>query len=560
MKIRYFSAFAILGLLASCDPAVEEYDAQAFYNESDLANSVEITQPFADYPDVLKFTTNPAKSIQILDETGAVIASGTACDSFKVAPGIPGNFIIRGMSQTGDIITTTKTVTISKYTNVPKSWYNITGNKEGEFSGSTEWVWDEESNGACWGNCGYQAGHGDPVNVPGKWWGAKISEFSGQLQHAVGGALTGEESADAKMVISGGSIKKYAADGTLLATGSFSIKDVEDSKYKIAELVTTNNTVLWPYQINGGGTYVNNFEVTFLNEDYMQLLYAPAGTGSGAEATWWEFKKKGVGVYVNPVAYEKWTHDAYSIVGDDGNKIDKTEVSKVSDGKLIFSYVPLDKPFILKAETIESDNKVIVPEGTEFVDITPKNATLYKVEGKDTTKVTQSGDYFNSLDPGVRYDVTVTYDVEKKVYSVYYNAFDKSSTSLSLIAHADKEIFFDKDKKPVSDTSYTGEKVVSGSITTYTFKDVKLKESGFYFYNNKKEDPYKEKIGYTNITILKGDDKIFVKAGEYEGINLIKLASSIKEPVTIILSIYETINDGSDVYLSAQGAPEDNEE
>ena len=287
----------MLGVLAACDPAIDEVDPKAFYSESDLASSVEISQPFADYPDVLSFKTSPAKFIQILDENGGVVASGTACDSFKVAPGVPGNFTIQGLSQDGKTVSATKTITISKYTNVPKSWYKITGNTEGVYSNSAEWVWDQESNGGCWGNGGYRGGSGDPANVPGKWWGATIADFPGQLQHAVGGALTGEESADAKMVIAGATITKYSGDGKVLASGAFSIKDVAGDDFKVADLKTSNNTVLWPYRINGGGEYVNNFEVTFLNENYMQLIYAPAGTGSWSECTWWEFKRKGAPAY-----------------------------------------------------------------------------------------------------------------------------------------------------------------------------------------------------------------------------------------------------------------------
>ena len=297
MKIRYFSFLALLGMMAACDPAIDEVDPKSFWSESDLASSVEITQPYADYPDVFRFKTSPAKFVQLLDENGGVVASGTACDSFKVAPGVPGNFTVKALSQTGGSVSTAKTLTISKYTDVPKNWYKITGSPEGEFTGTTEWVWDEESGDGCWGNAGYRAGSGNPAGIPGKWWGAHIADFPGQLGHAVGGALTGEESADAKMVISGGSITKYAGDGSVLAKGAFTIKDVEGDDFKVADLTTTNNVILWPYQINGGGKYVNTFEVTYLDGTYMQLFYAPTGTGSWSECTWWAFKKKGAPKY-----------------------------------------------------------------------------------------------------------------------------------------------------------------------------------------------------------------------------------------------------------------------
>ncbi len=556
MKTKYFSLIALLGTLAACDPTIDEEDARAFYSESDLANSVEITQPYSDYPDVLSFKTSPAKFIQILDENDGVVASGISCDSFKLAPGVSGNLTIKGLSQDGKVVSTSKTITVSKYTNVPNAWYKITGNSEGSYSNATEWVWDEESNGACWGNAGYLAGPSTPSKHSGKWWGAKISELSGQLNHAVGGALTGEESADAKMVVAGGSITKYAGDGSVLAKGAFTIKDVEGNDYKVADLTTTNNTVLWPYQINGGGKYVNNFEVTYLDENYMQLIYAPAGTGAWSECTWWELKKKGVGAYVNPAPYQKWVNDVYTIVGADGKALEGVGETPVTDNKLTFSYVSLETNFTFKAKAIESSNDVKVPAGTTFVDITPANGNLFKVVGSDTTAVEQSGTTFDALEAGARYDVTVTYDSEKDKYSVYYTAFDVNTTSLAIVAHASKAIFTDANKKAVKDTVYTGTKTVSGSITTYTFENITFKDGGneFYFNNQKAEPLYYISLDYNSITMLKGDEKVFEKASAVDGAQLIKLASTIKTPVTIVLSIYEQ-QDGSQVaYLSAVGA------
>ena len=549
MKIKYYLSIPLLGLFAACDPAIDEVDSKSFYTENELASSVLISQPYAEYPDILSFTTSPAKSVQILDETGAVIASGTACDSFKLAPGVSGNLLIRALSQTGKIIETTKTITVSKYTNVPQNWYYITGNTEGVFTGSAEWVWDEESCGACWGNGGYLAGSSTPNGYAGKWWGAKIAELPGQLNHAVGGVLTGEESADAKMVFSGGSVTKYAGDGSVIATGAFSISDIAGDGNKVGELKTTNNVVLWPYQINGGGVYVNSFEVTYIDENYMQLVYAKSGTGSWSECTWWEFKKKGVGAYVapaNPTTYEKWTNDSYSIIDASSEEtLDGGKETAVDGDKLTFSYVSLSQDFLFKAKTVEASETLIVPDDAQFVDITPANAKIYEIVGEDTTAKTQTGtDAFDALTSG-RYDVSVTYDKETKKYSVYYKTYDVSQVVLSIV-----------DSK--GDTVSVGEKSVSGSVTTYTFKDVTFAEDAkeFYFSNLKKEAEYKEVFDFSNITLLKGDDKIFEAGSVADEINLIKLASTVKEPVTIVLSIYEQANGTKAVYMSATGTAE----
>ncbi|MCR5454004.1 MAG: hypothetical protein K6F33_03340 [Bacteroidales bacterium] len=590
MKIKYLTLIALLGSMTACDPAIDEIDPQVSYSTSDLENSVEITQPIDGKPDVFSFKTNPSKYIQILDEFGSVIASGTSCDSFKVAPGVSGELTIRLLSQTGEQVEFSKSMTVDKYTDVPRSWYCITGNKEGEFSGSAEWVWDDVSqDGAVWGNAGYtKSKPGNPSATPDKWWGCPLKDLAGQTDHAVGKTLTGDESPNAKMVFKGATVIKYDGEGNEIATGTFNIKDVTDEdgkKYKQADLTTTNNTILWPYQINGNGKYLNSFEVTYIDENYMQLISIGP---ENDRCTWWEFKRKDAGKYIKNEPYEIWNKDIYSIVDKEGNTIEKE--TKVDNQTLSFNYVYLDKPFKFKAKTQESTATLTVPEGTTFVDITPANATIYKVAGKDTTEQKQTEtDLFAALTEGVKYNVTVTYKAptegdkeeettaSKKPYSVYYSEYDPESSDLKIYVHSPNAMYHDKNKNAVNDTVYTGQKSRSGSITTYTFENIliervnkdktKDRSAQFYFYNNKTEDGYKELYSFVDITLLMGDENIVKKGGEtsitedgkeskFNFIELIeKLAEDSKDKVlakTIVLSIFKGTDGKKTAYISVK--------
>ena len=61
--------------------------------------------------------------------------------------------------------------------------------------------------------------------------------------------------------------------------------------FSIGNLNTSEGTILWPFQINGNGYQPTSFEIGYLGTDAMILIYAPAGTGSWGECTWWSFGK-----------------------------------------------------------------------------------------------------------------------------------------------------------------------------------------------------------------------------------------------------------------------------
>jgi len=163
------------------------------------------------------------------------------------------------------------------------------------------WTWDTSiGDGEVWGNMGYCGGNGSDVGLSGngKWWGVKSEEeFAGQLQHTPDGALHGDESLDAYFTLSAeGIIERHAGDGSLINSGSFSFDRVTGNAWKQANLNTTAGTILWPYEINSNGNMPTIFEVVYLTNDKMTLVYPDKGAfdglGNWGEASFWHFKAK----------------------------------------------------------------------------------------------------------------------------------------------------------------------------------------------------------------------------------------------------------------------------
>lgn len=167
---------------------------------------------------------------------------------------------------------------------------------------STAWTWDTSApNGTVWGNMGYCGGDGAEVGSTGsaQWWGVTSEEeFMAQLHHTNDGKAHGDESMDAYFLLfDNGKIERHAGDGTLIKDGVYEFKEVADNKWKVADLLTTAGTILWPYEINSNGNMPTQFEVIYRTDTKMTLVYPDGGEydnlGNWSEATYWHFKVKG---------------------------------------------------------------------------------------------------------------------------------------------------------------------------------------------------------------------------------------------------------------------------
>ena len=190
-------------------------------------------------------------------------------------------------------------------------WQFKAADVEGTFAGvdntSKSWTWNDEL--TFWGNMGYCGGDGSLVysKQEGKWWGIGVTDsttvsedFEGQLKHSVTGQLTGEEDLNAYFTMyENGDFVKFDANGNVLSSTTWSFdadKAVKNggATWCSGRLITGENSVLWPFEINAGGKYVTEFEVVYIDDNHMTLVYPDEGAfdklGGWGEATFWQFK------------------------------------------------------------------------------------------------------------------------------------------------------------------------------------------------------------------------------------------------------------------------------
>lgn len=162
-----------------------------------------------------------------------------------------------------------------------------------------KWSWANDGI-QVWGSAG-NSGNGDgytATNVDGgMWWGVTdAAELLKQKGHA-GGVIYGDESNDAYMVFGDGQVASYAADGSRIRGGSYQIylyPDGRNNGWELGKLTTSEPALLFPWSINEGGKGVTEYDIMYLDDDYMNLVYTKGnGAGSWGEITYWRFKHTG---------------------------------------------------------------------------------------------------------------------------------------------------------------------------------------------------------------------------------------------------------------------------
>ena len=145
-------------LLTACDPTIEEEGSiAASITETDLQARVELTQTTVGQ-NKFTFSTNPTLTVQVLDQDGAILATGTEGSIIGTPPLT--SLTVRAMNQDGSIVSYSQDVTISEYVDVPSIYKQLFGP---EYNSRT-WVWDTTDAPNYWGNGGYMSDSG-----PG-WW------------------------------------------------------------------------------------------------------------------------------------------------------------------------------------------------------------------------------------------------------------------------------------------------------------------------------------------------------------------------------------------------------
>jgi len=114
-----------------------------------------------------------------------------------------------------------------------------------------------------------------------------------KLQHTDDGTNHGDGDLDAYMVFSeDGLLTSFDAQGNVIREGVFKVEGYDPAgEWKVGDLKT--NDILWPYEINSGGNIPGTYEIVYLTNDKMTLVYPDGGSqGAWGEASFWHFKKK----------------------------------------------------------------------------------------------------------------------------------------------------------------------------------------------------------------------------------------------------------------------------
>ncbi len=307
---------ATVGLLTACNPSKDDVSmpGDSGLTGEQLASGFSVVQ-YADETytteaadgNYFKFTTSPARVVTVFqtDDEGNrnVLSAGKANGTFKIVPkrGNPTEqtYYIETLDFNGNTIIGQRTATVY----VPQELEPVMRWLASDAYGSKTWKWDTEfrEDGAVWGNAGYAAGEDWTSGI---WWGCppEVLATPDQIKHSDTGVPIGEESADATMVFyDDGNIACFDAGGNQIRKGKYSVTGWDGTKshasidgsvanWSYGTLTTTEGSILFPFQINGGGTKPTEFEIIQLDANHLKLMYAAPGTGGWGEATWWAFK------------------------------------------------------------------------------------------------------------------------------------------------------------------------------------------------------------------------------------------------------------------------------
>ena len=171
-------------------------------------------------------------------------------------------------------------------------------------TGNSVWEWAEDGN-AFWGNAGH-TGNGAGYNakdIDGKWWGVekvqdlcKQDSYAGEWWNEFGYKMT--EKGPYMVFSEDGTLEALNSEGTICTSQwKLSLWDWKRTDgWQLGKLSAKNedgiSPVLFPFVINEGGVIPDEFDVMYLDDSNMTLVYTNGGDpGSYSEITYWRFRR-----------------------------------------------------------------------------------------------------------------------------------------------------------------------------------------------------------------------------------------------------------------------------
>lgn len=263
-------------LLTACDPTIEEEGSiAANITETDLQARVALTQTTAGQ-NKFTFSTNPTLTVQVLDQDGAILATGTEGSIIGTPPLTA--LTVRAMNQDGSIVSYSQNVTISEYVDVPSIYKQLFGP---EYTTRT-WTWDTEATNY-WGDGGYMSD-----SAPG-WW--KIPEQADLNEQCIAKGYPDDtlEKGWMKFTLGGKMVEMSRGEN---GTISWDLSAVAKEGWDIGTLSFSGTNPLLGVQPNSGDAPEYNYHILVSDENHLYLCAPEAGAGEGGTAWFWMFKVK----------------------------------------------------------------------------------------------------------------------------------------------------------------------------------------------------------------------------------------------------------------------------
>ncbi|WP_165155531.1 hypothetical protein [Parabacteroides sp. ZJ-118] len=268
------SAFALV--FTSCDPTeIEEGSMGASITAEQLQSRVTLTQTTAGQ-NKFTFETNPSITVQVLDQDGNILTTGTS-GSIIGTPPLTG-LIVRAINQDGSLVSFKNDVTVTEYVDVPAIYKHLFGP---EYSNRT-WVWDTEASDGVWGNGGYMSNSG-----PG-WWIIQAADLD---QQAIDKGYPDDtiEKGWMKFTLGGKKVEMSRGES---GTISWDLSAIAMEGWDIGTLSFDGTTPLLGIQPNDGNSKEYNYHILVTDDDHLRLCAPEAGAGQGGTAWFWNFKVK----------------------------------------------------------------------------------------------------------------------------------------------------------------------------------------------------------------------------------------------------------------------------
>ena len=273
-KKIFLATVLFSGIMASCTSTIDGPDASVDMTADKLQQIVSLNQTVANQ-NKFTFTTSPTTTVQILDQDGSIIATGTNGEIIGVPPLT--QLTVCAMNQDGSIVSYSQDCSITEYVDVPEIYKNLFGDA---FTSQT-WSWDTDASDGVWGNGGYLSNSG-----PG-WWVVQAADIDEQCE----GKGMAKDGLDGWMTFKLAGKQVTTSRGE---TGSLSLDLTAISKegWDLGRLTFTGTVPLMGIQVNEENRREQNYQILLMDGEHLRLCAPETGSGEGGTAWFWNFKVK----------------------------------------------------------------------------------------------------------------------------------------------------------------------------------------------------------------------------------------------------------------------------